>query len=452
MSGLQIAEAALAAAGGEAEAVVHVEHSGLARFAGSEVHQPTLVDNTVVQLSVVREGRLGVAITNRTSEQGLEELAGRAGEAAASAGPGPDFPGLAAPAPFPKVEGDDAQTAALTSEDQGRLAAEAIDGTVSFGAYGFFTSGVCELAVASSTGLAVEQSFTDAIVVVLAATEGASGYAESTSSCVSELDLGAVGGEAAEKAERSRGARGLEPGSYRAVLEPCALGELLQYFAWDSLNGLGLLEERSFLSGRLGERIFDSKISITDDALDVRGLPKRFDFEGTPKQRVQLVEEGVARGVVWDRTTAMRAGNGQASTGHALQAQFRRFGPQALALSVAPGEADSVDELVEDVGDGIYVTRLHYLGIVDPREGILTGMTRDGTFRIRDGKLTEPLVNLRFTVSVPELLADVPGLTRDVRLTNQTEFYDERYASGALVPALATARFHVTGAGSGPGL
>src|SRR5207244_12010347 len=107
---------------------------------------------------------------------------------------------------------------------------------------------------------------------------------------------------------------------------------------------------------------------------------------------------------------------------------------------------------LEDVGDGIYVTRLHYLGIVDPREGILTGMTRDGTFRIRDGKLAEPLVNLRFTVSVPELLADVPGLTRDVRLTNQTEFYDERYGSGALVPALATARFHVTGTGSAPGL
>ena len=92
------------------------------------------------------------------------------------------------------------------------------------------------------------------------------------------------------------------------------------------------------------------------------------------------------------------------------------------------------------------------IGIVDPREGILTGMTRDGTFRIRDGKLAEPLVNLRFTVSVPELLADVPGLTRDVRLTNQTEFYDERYGSGALVPALATARFHVTGTGSAPGL
>ena len=76
---------------------------------------------------------------------------------------------------------------------------------------------------------------------------------------------------------------------------------------------------------------------------------------------------------------------------------------------MAPGEAESTDELAELVGDGIYVTRLHYLGVVNPREGVITGMTRDGTFRIRDGKVAEPLVNLRFTVAMPELLADVPG-------------------------------------------
>src|SRR5262249_58777107 len=104
------------------------------------------------------------------------------------------------------------------------------------------------------------------------------------------------------------------------------------------------------------------------------------------------------------------------------------------------------------VGDGIYVTRLHYLGIVNAREGVLTGMTKDGTFRIRDGKIAEPLVNLRFTISVPELLADVPGLTRDVKLVNLSDFYDERCAYAYRVPAMATASFNVTGTGSGPGL
>jgi predicted Zn-dependent protease len=122
------------------------------------------------------------------------------------------------------------------------------------------------------------------------------------------------------------------------------------------------------------------------------------------------------------------------------------------ALSVTPGEAASVDELAELVGAGLYITRLHYLGIVNPREGVITGMTRDGTFRIRDGRIAEPLVNLRFTVAVPDLLAEVPGLTRDRLLVNQSQFYDERYPQGVLTPALATTNFNVTGSGSGPGL
>jgi predicted Zn-dependent protease len=236
------------------------------------------------------------------------------------------------------------------------------------------------------------------------------------------------------------------------VLEPYALGELLQYFAYDAFSGLALIEDRSFLSGRIGDAAFDPKVSIADDALDPAGLPKQFDFEGVPKRRVELVEDGVLRNVVWDSTSARRAGGSQRSTGHAGPPALRRWGPLPFALSVRGGEAETVDELVELVGDGIYVTRLHYLGIVEPRRGVLTGMTRDGTFRIRDGKIAEPLVNLRFTVAVPDFLADVPGLTRETTLTNQAAFYDERFAYGTLVPAIATGRFDITGIGGPPGI
>src|SRR5581483_8190989 len=229
-----------------------------------------------------------------------------------------------------------------------------------------------------------------------------------------------------------------------------AIGELLLYFAYDSFNALGLLEERSFFTGRLGTQVFDRRVGIVEDALDPRGLPKAFDFEGVPKQRVALVEEGVARDVVWDRATAARAG--RTSTGHGMRPAERAWGPLPFALSLEPGEVESTAELAELVGDGIYVTRLHYLGVVDPREGVLTGMTRDGTFRIRDGKVAEPLVNLRFTVAMPELLADVPGLTRTRALVNQSDFYDARYPFAYLVPAIATGAFNVTGTGSGPGL
>jgi PmbA protein len=448
---LEIAERALAHASGDgAEAVVGTERSGFARYAGSEVHQPTLIENASVQLRLVRGGRAGVATTNRVDDEGLAGLARRAAEVLAGAGEDPDVPPLAPPAGFPEIAGYDEETAGLGADDQARLAAAAIAAAGDFGLYGYFTSGVCELAIASTTGLRAAQRTTDATCLALAAADGASGYALGTAWRAADLDPAAVAEEAAAKAARTRRAQEAGPAHYRAVLEPYAVSELLEYFSYDTCNGLGLLEERSFFAGRIGERAFDEKVTLVDDALDPRGLPKAFDYEGTPKQRVPLVEAGVICGPVWDRTTAARAG--RESTGHGLPADSRSFGAIPTALTMAPGDAETVEELAELVGDGIYVTRLHYLGIVNPREGVLTGMTRDGTFRIRDGKIAEPLVNLRFTVSMPELLADVPGLTRETKLVNESDFYDERWAYAFRVPALATGCFNVTGAGSGPGL
>jgi PmbA protein len=452
-SALELAQRALALAeGDQAEVVVQSERSGFARFADSEVHQPTLIVNAVAQLRVVRDGRVGSALTNRVEPDSLRELARRAAEAADLAPPDPDFPGLAEPAPYPEVAGYDEETAALGAEELAQLAGTAIEATAPLAAYGFFTSAVSELAVATSTGVAAQQAMTDATTLVIAAGDDVSGYAERTAWKASAVEPENVGREAAETAAQTRGAATLEPGRYAAVLEPYAIGELLQWFAWDSFSGLGILEERSALCGRIGERIADPKVTISDDPLDPAGLPKAFDFEGVPKRVVPLIEEGVARGVVWDRATAARSPDGVASTGHAPPPPSRIYGPMPTALSVAPGEAGSVDELMQLIGDGIYVTRLHYLGIVNPREGVITGMTRDGTFRIRGGAIAEPLVNLRFTVAVPDLLAEVPGLTRARQLTNQSQFYDERYPQGVLCPALATARFNVTGSGSGPGL
>jgi len=448
---LDVARVALAAADGDAEVLAHSETSGLARFASSEVHQPTLLDNVVVRLRLVRDSRVGVATTNRLDEQGLAELVRRAGEAAQSAPPDPDFPGLAEPAELPKVAGYDDVTARLGPDDHARLAGEAIAAT-DVPVYGFFTSGVSELALVSSKGLEADQQMTDAMTLVVAADNGCSGYAEATSWRAGALDPAAVAREAAEKAARTRGARKIEPGPYAAVLEPYAFAELLQYFAYDSLGALGLLEERGYFAGRLGRRVFDEQISIVDDSLDPHGLPKAFDFEGSPKRRVELVTDGIARGVVWDRKTAKRARNGSTTTGHAPPDDLADWGPLPSALCVAPGEAESTEELAERIGDGLYITRLHYLGVVQPREGVITGMTRDGTFRIREGKVAEPLVNLRFTVAVPELLSEVHGLTRDVSLVNASSFYGERYPYGALVPALATGRFNITGVGSGPGI
>jgi PmbA protein len=448
---LDLAErAARASEGDEADASVHVERSGFARFAASAVHQPTLIRDESVTVRVVRDGRVGCATTNRTDDEGLAAVARRAGEAADRSPVDPGYPGLQPPAPVSDAQGLDEETAAQSPEDQAEQAAAAIAAAPGLGLYGYYTSGATEVAVASTTGHAVSQAMTDVSVLTLAAGEDVSGYAEATSWRASEIDPAEVAREAAEKATRTKGASQIEPATFRAVLEPYAVSELLFYFGFTSLNALALLEGRSYLSGRLGERLFSDAFTLWDDGLDPRGYPKAFDLEGVPKQRVLMVEEGTARDVVWDRRTAKQAE--RESTGHGLSAPAQAFGPVPFNLSLAGGDAASVDELAELVGDGIYVTRLHYLGVVDPREGIITGMTRDGTFRIEAGKVTTPLVNLRFTTSFPALAAGLLGLTKDVTLVNRSDFYDERYPFGTLVPAAATEAFTIVGTGSGPGL
>ena len=447
---LELAERACRATeGDEADALVQAERSGFARFAASSVHQPTLVDDLSVTIRVVRDARVGTVTTNRTDEANLRAAARRAATAADNARPDPAFAGLPPPAGVASVAGFDEETAALTPDELAGLAWTAIEAAPDYELYGYFTSGLTELAVASTTGLAVSQGMTDATLVVLAAAEGQSGWAEATSWKAREVEGAAVAREASEKAARTRGAGDVEPRTYRAVLEPYAFGELVSYFGSTAFGALALLEGRSFLSGRIGERLFDRRFTVRDDGFHPAGLPKAFDFEGVPKQRVTLVEEGTARDVVWDRRTALRAGRG--STGHALAASAQTHGPAPFNLVVEGGDAGT-DELVARVDDGIYVTRLHYVNVVDAREGILTGMTRDGTFRIERGRVTRPLVNLRFTTSFSAVVASLLGLSSDVRLVNQSDFYDARYPVATLAPAVATESFTIVATGSGPGV
>ena len=447
---LELAERACrAASADEADAVVHRERSGFARFAASRVHQPTLVEDLSVTLRVVRDGRIGIVTTNRSDDESLRDAARRAEAAAASARADPAFPGLAAPEPVPAVEGYDEETAALEPAEQAERAWAAIEGAPRHDLFGYYTSGVSELAVASTTGVAVSQAMTDVAVVALAAGDGESGYADASAWRAGDVVPGAVAGEAAQKATRTRKATEVEPGTHRAVLEPYAFAELVSLFGFTSLASLAFTEGRSFLSGRIGEKIFDERLTIVDDGLDPASLPKAFDFEGVPKRRVALVENGVARDVAWDRRTARRAG--RESTGHSLASPEQRHGGIAFNLAVEPGAA-SAENLVAAVEDGIYVTRLHYVNVVDEREGIFTGMTRDGTFLVEGGRVTRPLVNLRFTTSFPALAEGLLELGSERKLVNQSDFYDERYPNAAHVPGAATARFTVVGTGSGPGL
>jgi predicted Zn-dependent protease len=433
-----IADRVLAAStADETEVVLSADESALTRFANSTIHQNVLSAGVEIRVRAILGTRTGVATTNRTDDAAIAEVTSSAVESARFAPENPDFKGLPGPKPIPVALAFSEATAQYTPEQRARDVKVICDLSLehSLNASGAWSTAQHELAVVNSHGVWAYAPRTHASLKMVIMADDSSGYAERTSIDASSIDVEAAGREAVDKTLRSRGPIHLDPGEYRVVLEPYAVGTMIDYLAYMGLGAMAYQEERSFMNGKLGERIVGENISLWDDGLDPTGVPMAFDFEGVPKQKVVFFERGVALGVVYDSYTAGR--EGRESTGHALPAP-NTWGPIPLHMFLAPGDADHAG-LLAGVERGLWVTRFHYVNVVHPTKSILTGMTRDGTFLIENGEITRPVHNLRFTQSVLDALSNVDAIGREAMMLQ-----DEM--GGTKVPALRIGAFSFSSA------
>jgi len=423
------------------EALVLAQDLALTRFATNRIHQNVREHDATLQVRVVDHDRIGVASTNKLDEAGIRDVVERASAIAERSAPNP------AAAVLPEPDGRDHDpdlgyvpgTAEASPELRARGARVVIDAGEAKGlqASGSFSTSVMTIAVANSLGVRARHRSTKAALLTVMmdgfASGAASGYAHAGSTDVADLDPEALGLEAADTGDRMRGAGELEPGEYEVILEEYAVAGLLEYLSYIGFSGLAHEEGRSFMD--LGRRLMGENVSIWDDGQDPSGMPSPIDFEGVVRRRVDLIQDGVARAVVHDAATGSRAGTG--STGHGLPAP-NLLGPMALNLFMAPGSTPR-DELLRGVKRGVWVTRFHYINPVHPKKAILTGMTKDGTFLIEDGRLSRPILNFRFTQSIPEAFSDVRAAGSETRVL-PGEFF-----GAARVPALHLGSFNFTG-------
>lgn len=417
MVGREVAAAALARLepGYQGEATVVERQGALTRFAGSHIHQNVAEKDATLRVRVRRDGRTGVAVTNRLGRAGQEEVVARAAAVAARAAPESDPPPLAEP------DGDavDSQLGWEQNTAQAEPAARAagaravIDAALAAGltASGAFSTEAQQLTVANTNGLVAAHGVTQAkLLTVMNGPGGETGYAQSVSTDASAINADAIGKEAAERASRAAGPGDLAPGEYPVVLGEYAVAEILEYLAFMAFSGLAIAEGRACVE--LGKQAFGPNVNIWDDGHDPTGIPTAIDYEGVTKRRVDLIDQGVARETVHDSATAHRAG--AARTGHGLPAP-NTFGPLCWNLFMAPGDAPR-SSLVDGIQRGVLVTRFHYVNIVHPKKGILTGMTRDGTFLIENGAVAGPVRNLRFTQSIPDAFSRISAIATETRL------------------------------------
>lgn len=428
----------------QTEVVLLAEDSFLTRFANSFVHQNVAESNHTITVRAVFGKRMGLATTNRLepSEIGRTvELACRIAKLQREnrdfvSLPGSD--GRAEKASGLFIEETAKFSAGQRAEQVGRICAMA--GRRQARAFGALSNGVSEVAVANSLGVMRYAAATDAYLNTVVMTDTGAGYGQGAHRDVRRIDFSGIGRRAIHKAVESRNPSEIKPGRYTVVLEETAAFTLLEFLSATGFSARAVQEGRSFMGGRLGQRIMDPRITIVDDPIDRRGFAFPFDFEGVPKRRISLIEKGVVRNVVYDSMTAGR--EGKQSTGHALPAPA--YHPMAENLVMAPGEA-SVKRMVETTERGVYVTRFHYVNLIDPMEVSITGMTRDGTFLIEDGRISKPVKNLRFTVGVLKCLNNIMEIGDRSNLVSEPGGYGHRFAVGYRVPALKMKDFSFTG-------
>jgi PmbA protein len=418
----------------ETEVLIEAVTDALTRFANNTIHQNVAEQAVHVSVRTVYDGRTARAATNRTDAESLRRVVAASSALARVQPKHPDLLPMPGPQRYRTVQRFFPATAAATPGDRARTVLRVLQMVErnQQTAAGILATGCSQKVLANSRGLFASYQQTRAEFSITVLEPDSSGWQKANTPDLAALDPLELAERASRKAAAARAPRELAPGRYTVVLEPSAVLDLLGFLFYD-FAGTAVLDQRSCLTERLGKPIFGRNISLWDDVYHPLQTGAPFDGEGIPRQKVLLVDEGVPRNLVYARHTARKMN--ARPTGHGLPLP-NELGEAPVNLVWAGGRT-SVEEMIATTPRGVLVTRLWYIREVDPYEKILTGMTRDGTFLIENGRLVGGLRNFRFNQSLLEMLAQVEQMGPAVRAAGEESFE-------MVVPAMKVANFHFT--------
>ncbi|MBL8058248.1 MAG: TldD/PmbA family protein [Anaerolineales bacterium] len=411
-------EAALAVSeADETELIYTGVEEALTRFAQNSIHQNMAEADATLEVRAAVGMRVGAVTTNDLTPTGIERAVPAAAARARHLPENPDWPGLTEPQTYPDVLAFDEAAAAL-SQDPPARARRVADLCAQAQAAGLLASGALgaaryEYALLNSRGLFAYAPSTQVDVTFVAEQPdpAASAYAHATGWRLNQIDFEALRQETLRRAQIRQPRRHVPPGEYPVVLEPYAVLTVVEAMVEDGMGALAVQEGRSWMNACFGEPSMSPLITLVDDAFDPDGLPRAFDCEGVPKQRVPIIAAGVPTSPVYDRWTAARE-PGKVSTGHAQPYADEDWdGPLPENLSLAAGD-QSVENLIRSVERGLYIPRFWYVRQTSPHGAAATGTTRDGVWWIEGGELAYPAADLRFDQELVPALRGVIGVGR----------------------------------------
>lgn len=433
---------------------VEVHFSGgtfaLTRFANNTIHQNVAEENSVVSVRTAFGARTARASTNKFDDESLRQVVKSSESLARVQHPDPDL----LPMPDAEVAGHTQeipsryfeQTAAITPEERAegvkKIVREADQNRLTTA--GVVSTGDSFEGIFNSRGLSRWHTQTVAEVSITMLGDDSSGWQKASSPDVANLNPQAMAETAAKKAVESAHPREIPAGKYTVILEPSAVLDIVGFMFWD-YSGMAILDQRSFLTGRIGAKLFGDNITIWDDVTHPAQAGAPFDGEGMPRQKVAMVEDGIVKRVVYARGTAARMRRSEykesvgtiTATGHGFPLP-NEMGEMPSNIVFAPvSDPRSVAQMIASTERGVLVTRLWYIREVEPFEKMLTGMTRDGTFYIENGRVQGGVRNFRFNESLIHMLSNVEAMSVPARSCGEESF-------DMVVPAMKVRDFNFT--------
>jgi len=427
----------------------------LTRFANNTIHQNVEDENHVVSVRTTFGKRTARASTNRFDDDSLRRVVESSEALAKVQHSDPDL----LPMPDQQAAARDAdkgatrlparhfeQTAAITPQ----LRAQGVKKIVEVAqrhkltTAGIYSSSTSVEGIFNSRGLSEWHTQTLAEVSITMLAEDSSGWQKANSPDVTNLDPLAMAETAAKKALDSAHPAEIPAGKYAVILEPSAALDIVGFMFWD-YSGMAILDQRSFLTGRIGSKLFGDNITIWDDVAHPLQAGSPFDGEGMRRLRVPLVESGVVKRVVYARATAERMRRSEhkdkvgpiEATGHGFPLPNEMGEMPVNIVFAAPQNPQSLAQIIASTERGILVTRLWYIREVDPYEKIVTGMTRDGTFLVENGHVKQGVRNFRFNESLIHMLSNVEAMSLPLRSCGEESF-------DMVVPAMKIRDFNFT--------
>jgi PmbA protein len=435
----------------EVEVLFSGGKSALTRFANNIIHQNVAEENYVVSVRTAFSGRTARSTTNKLDDESLKRVVQSSEKLAKVQHPDPDL------MPIPKAGEGAGSAPAIPTRHFAETAstipaerAETVKNIVSIAEkHKLTTAGIVSTAetveaVFNSRGLGDWHSQTSSEISITMLAPDSSGWQKANSPNVANLNPAGLAETAARKAFESASPREIPAGKYTVILEPAAVLDIVGFMFFD-FGGLSILDQRSFLNNRVGTKLFGANINIWDDVAHPLQSGAPFDGEGVRREKVQLVENGVVKRLVYARATAEKMMRSEhkdkvgpiAPTGHGFPLPNEMGEAPMNIVFGASFQPTSVEQMIASTERGVLVTRLWYIREVDPYEKILTGMTRDGTFYVEDGKLRHGVRNFRFNQSLIQMLSNVEAMGTPVRASGEESF-------DMVVPAMKVRDFNFT--------